>query len=81
LLATEDLPSWPALAAYEIVRVPESERYAANVLRINDHVLVAAGYPETHAAIESLGFPVIPLDLSEFRKLDGGLSCLSLRWQ
>ena len=57
LLATEDLPSWPALAAYEIVRVPESERYAANVLRINDHVLVAAGYPETHAAIESLGFP------------------------
>ena len=81
LLATEDLPSWPALAAYEIVRVPESERYAANVLRINDHVLVAAGYPETHAAIESLGFPLIELDMSEFRKLDGGLSCLSLRWQ
>ena len=61
--------------------MPESERYAANALRINDHVLVAAGYPETRAAIESLGFPVIELDMSEFRKLDGGLSCLSLRWQ
>ena len=45
LLATEDLPRWPALAAYEIVRVPETERYAANALRVNDHVLVAAGYP------------------------------------
>ena len=81
LLATGDLPAWPALAAYEIVRVPETERYAANALRVNDHVLVAAGYPVTRAAIESLGFPVIPLDMSEFRKLDGGLSCLSLRWQ
>ena len=48
---------------------------------MNDHVLVAAGYPQTRAAIESLGFEVIALDMSEFRKLDGGLSCLSLRWQ
>ncbi len=81
LLATADLPRWRALDAYEIVRVPDAERYAANALRVNDHVLVASGYPETRAAIESLGFPVITLDMSEFRKLDGGLSCLSLRWQ
>jgi len=80
LLATEDLPPWRALTAYEIIRVPEAERYAANALRVNDHVLIAAGYPETQTAIESLGFPVLPLDMSEFRKLDGGLSCLSLRW-
>jgi dimethylargininase len=44
-------------------------------------VLVADGYPRTRAAIESLGFEVVALDMSEFRKLDGGLSCLSLRWQ
>jgi dimethylargininase len=81
ILATEDVPQWNALAAYEILRVPETERYAANALRVNDHVLVAAGYPATRAAIESLGFPVIPLEMSEFRRLDGGLSCLSLRWQ
>jgi dimethylargininase len=81
LLATNDLPSTPALAAYEIVRVPDAERYAANALRVNDRVLVADGYPQTRAAIEALGFDVIALDMSEFRKLDGGLSCLSLRWQ
>ena len=80
MLATDDLPRLPALAAYEILRVPDAERYAANALRVNDRVLVAAGYPATRAAIESLGFAVIELDVSEFRKLDGGLSCLSLRW-
>jgi dimethylargininase len=81
VLATEYLPRWPALAAYEILRVPEAESYAANALRVNDRVLVAAGYPQTRAAIEALGFETVALDVSEFRKLDGGLSCLSLRWQ
>ena len=47
---------------------------------MNDRVLLAAGYPATRAAIESLGFEAVALEMSEFRKLDGGLSCLSLRW-
>ena len=81
LLATPDLPRVAALGAYEVVEVPDDERYAANALRVNERVLVADGYPQTRAAIESLGFEVIALDMSEFRKLDGGLSCLSLRWQ
>ncbi len=80
LLATADLPPHPAFTAYEIVEVPIAERYAANALRVNDRVLVAAGYPATRAAIESLGFETVVLEMSEFRKLDGGLSCLSLRW-
>ena len=80
LLATRDLPRSAALAAYEIIEVPDGERYAANALRVNEYMLVADGYPATRAAIESLGFEVIALDMSEFRKLDGGLSCLSLRW-
>ncbi len=80
MLATADVPRGPAFVSYEIIEVPAVERYAANALRVNDHVLVAAGYPETRAAIEALGFNVIQLEMSEFRKLDGGLSCLSLRW-
>ena len=43
-------------------------------------VLVPAGFPLTKAAIESAGFQTIGVDVSEFRKLDGGLSCLSLRF-
>ncbi len=80
LLTTRDFPRHPALAAYERIDVPAAERYAANALCINDRVLVAAGYPATRAAIESLGFEAVVLEMSEFRKLDGGLSCLSLRW-
>lgn len=81
LLATRDLPRARALAAYEIIEVPDAERYAANALRVNGRVLVADGYPQTRTLIEGLGFEVIALDMSEFRKLDGGLSCLSLRWR
>jgi dimethylargininase len=80
LLATRDLPRHPALAAYERVDVPPAETYAANALRVNGRVLVAAGYPHASAAIESLGFETVALEMSEFRKLDGGLSCLSLRY-
>jgi len=80
LLTTTDFPQHPAFAAYERIEVPAAERYAANALRVNDHVLVAAGYPATRAAIETLGYETIPLEVSEFHKLDGGLSCLSLRW-
>jgi dimethylargininase len=80
MLASADFPRHASLAAYEIVEIPAAERYAANALRVNGRVLVAAGYPATRAAIETLGFEAIALEMSEFRKLDGGLSCLSLRW-
>ncbi|MGM0505104.1 MAG: N(G),N(G)-dimethylarginine dimethylaminohydrolase, partial [Bacteroidota bacterium] len=60
--------------------VEPDEEYAANVLRINDYVLVPAGFPKTRTAIENLGYQTIELELSEFQKMDGGLSCLSLRF-
>ena len=50
-----------------------------NVL-VNDHVLVAKGFPKTKALIEENGYNIVELDVSEFQKLDGGLSCLSLRF-
>jgi dimethylargininase len=43
-------------------------------------VLVAKGYPKTKKLIEQAGYKTIELGMSEFRKLDGGLSCLSLRF-
>jgi dimethylargininase len=65
---------------YSLIKVTGAESYAANCLWINDYVLVANGFPETKKAIERAGFQTIELDVSEFRKLDGGLSCLSLRF-
>jgi dimethylargininase len=79
LIVTADVPRGGPLAPYELIEVPETERYAANCVRVNDRVLVAAGYSGVRAAIEDCGYEVLELGMSEFRKVDGGLSCLSLR--
>jgi len=61
-----------------IVVTPEGE-YCANCIRVNDHVLIARGCEMTKEKIAERGYGVIELEMSEFRKVDGGLSCLSLR--
>ena len=75
-----DAPFLDALNRYELITVSISESYAANCIRVNDRVLVAAGYPELVATLVERGHQVTALPMSEFRKMDGGLSCLSLRF-
>lgn len=75
-----DVAKIHALAAYEVVEVEATEGYAANCVRVNDVVLVATGYPRLAARLDRLGYSVRALDASEFRKMDGGLSCLSIRF-
>lgn len=70
----------PVFKDFNKIIVPEDEAYGANSIWVNGHVLVPAGYPKTQKAIEDLGYTVHVVDTSEFRKLDGGLSCLSLRF-
>jgi dimethylargininase len=62
----------------EIIVTPEEE-YCANCIRVNGHVLMPVGCEKTREKIAGKGYEVIELEMSEFRKLDGGLSCLSLR--
>ena len=69
-----------AFRGYGLVRVLPEESYAANCVRLNDHVLIAAGRPVFEASLKKLGYNVVSLDMSEFEKMDGGVSCLSLRW-
>ena len=66
--------------SYNILRVEEDESYAANCIWVNDKVLMPKGYPRARQTIEHGGYSTIEIDVSEFRKLDGGLSCLSLRF-
>ena len=65
---------------YDLVRMPRGEQYAANCLLVNGCVLMAAGYPGFEATLQALGYPGIALEMTEFQKMDGGLSCLSLRF-
>ncbi len=67
-------------AGYDLIRVNAGEEYATNCVRINDRVLVAAGYPAFEGRLRELGYQTIALEMTEFQKMDGGLSCLSLRF-
>jgi dimethylargininase len=67
-------------AGYEQIVVAREESYAANCVRVNDKVLVASGFPQLIGELRARGFLPLELDMSEFQKMDGGLSCLSLRW-
>ena len=70
----------PDLAHFDRIVVEDEEAYARNCLFINGTVIVPAGFPNTLAKVKATGVPIIELDMSEYRKLDGGLTCLSLRF-
>ena len=67
-------------AKFNRVEIPEEEAYAANCIWVNGTVIVPEGFPAVKKAVEDLGYPVLLVDTSEYRKIDGGLSCLSLRF-
>jgi len=79
ILAIDSLSHHPSLQGFEVTRVDPLEAYAANCIEVNGALLIAAGHPRLEAALRTLGYELIPLEMSEFEKMDGGLSCLSLR--
>ena len=80
LLVDIRMADHPALKEYTRFVVPLAEAYAANCLLVNQVVLVPDGFPRTLELIQSTGFKAVVLQVSEYQKMDGGLSCLSLRW-
>jgi dimethylargininase len=74
-------PAWinpAALTDFEIVEIPPDEPWAANICLVNSSVLLATEHVRTAELIDSLGFNVRPVELSEFAKAEGGVTCLSL---
>jgi dimethylargininase len=80
LVVIEALADHNAFRGYDPVRVNATEEYAANCVLVNDYVLVAAGYPEFERGLQGLGYKTLTVEMTEFQKMDGGLSCLSLRF-
>jgi dimethylargininase len=80
LVVTEGLTHREEFAGYQQIRVSPDEEYGANCLRINDYILIPAGCAKLAADLEKSGYQTIALEMSEFQKMDGGLSCLSLRF-
>lgn len=74
-------PAWldaDAFPGLERLAVPPEEPWAANVLRIGTAVIASAAHPRTIGLIRGRGFAVHPVDLSEFAKAEGGVTCLSI---
>lgn len=76
----DELKDRKEFSGYDLIHVNAEEAYAANCLLVNDRVLVAAGYPALQRQLHDLDYETIVLEMSEFQKMDGGLSCLSLRF-
>lgn len=80
VVAVEDGLDLSPFSGFKVITAPKEEAYAANCLWVNGTVLVAKGFPQILARIQAAGYSTIVLDMSEFQKMDGGLSCLSLRF-
>ncbi len=80
LVMIDEMAAGEAFRGFNRIRVEAAESYSANCVRVNDRVLAAAGYPRLTAELRARGFDPLILEMSEFRKMDGGLSCLSLRF-
>ena len=81
IVATSQFAHCPALQDYQKIVTLPAEDYAANCLRINDHIVMAAGFPDLKHKLQQLNLPVLEVEMSESRKMDGGLTCSSLLLQ
>ena len=85
LIDEETVIATPALApyftGYEVLATQDSEEAAANLIRVNDRLLVSAAFPRTIDLLTARGVDVVPLETREIAKIDAGLSCMSLRWK
>jgi dimethylargininase len=80
LLVTREYAGRPELAGYRRITVPAGEEYAANSLWVNSRLFVPDGFPQTRRKLEEAGLEVLTLEVSEAQKMDGGLTCMSLRF-
>ncbi len=80
LLVTKSLVDYSGFAKYQKIVLDEDEEYAANSLWINNSLLMPKGFPKTHVKLANLGLSILELDVSEVQKMDGGLTCMSLRF-
>jgi len=80
ILSTRRLDASGCFTGYRVLHVPEGEEAAANSIRFNRFVLLPAGFPRTAEMLDKAGYDVVEINNAECAKLDGGMSCLSLRF-
>jgi dimethylargininase len=80
LIGAGELVTCEQFADFQIITLTDADSYSANTLRVNDTLLTPRDFDGAAAQIRALGHSPTELAMSEFRKMDGGLTCLSLLW-
>ena len=80
LLVSERFAEQPQFQAFRRVVVDVIEEPACNTLLLNGTLLTPAGFPKARQKLDETGLPVVELEVTEARKMDGGISCMSLRF-
>ena len=80
-ISTRALAASGCFDGFDVVTVPDDEPQGANVIRVNDKVIMAEEAPKTIAMLRAKGFDVLPVPTSEVAKIDGAVSCCSLRYR
>ncbi|MGI9407617.1 MAG: arginine deiminase family protein, partial [Hyphomicrobiaceae bacterium] len=80
ILATRRLDASGCFDGYKVIHTADGEEACANAIRFNDLVIMPAGFPKTADALSGAGYDVREIGNTEAGKLDGGMSCLSLRF-
>lgn len=80
MLLTEAFDTPGIFSGYKRIILDKDEEYAGNTLLVNSHLLTPSGFPKTAEKLKNAGFKILEIDVSEVRKMDGGLTCMSLRF-
>ncbi len=80
VLSTQRLAASGVFRGLRVIETAPGEEQAANALRINGDLLLAAGFPRTAETLTDAGVRIVPLAAKEIARIDAGLSCMSLRW-
>ena len=78
LLANSEWVDMSAFNDFDVIDIHPDEPTAGNVLLIGDAIVMHSGHTRTVARVRARFPRVETVDISEFAKADGGLTCLSL---
>lgn len=78
MIASKRFAKHNLLRGFTVIVVPDEEAYAADTLALGDTVLMPARMPASAALVRAAGFDVISVEVSEFEKCDGAVTCLSI---
>ena len=63
---------------FQWIEVEDKNSYAANCLALGDQIIMPSGFPTIREKILQYDFKTLEVEMSEFEKADGGVTCLSI---